>query len=435
MNNDISRKYPHLSARLFNTPLLISPSKLDAILYGLSGRLCIDVPKPEAYLLNSPKRKPNEYVVDRGVAIIDVFGVLVHRGEVINADSSAIQSYSGIATQLTKAAQDGTVKKIVLNIDSPGGEVSGLMQLADQIYQLRQSKPIEAFVNDLSASAAYWLASAASSITLTESSQVGSIGVVMRHMDVSHALSQDGLKITHIYAGKHKVDGNPYEPLTESVKNDFQKDVDYYYDLFVNAVAKHRKIDVQVVRDTEAKVFCAHEAIALGLADRIASSPFFVQSLMEVPVDLVEMQEKVNSVSALNADLQLKLSAAQDDHVRVVTDLSAKLQAEAEQSKALLDRANALEAELNQFKADVRLNAVKALFSDLHRDVTDAAIQPYLEMNDVTFAAVANDLRSLKAPALSPSLFKETAVNGVVPNKNETELAAQLFAQVAGVKV
>jgi hypothetical protein len=147
------------------------------------------------------------------------------------------------------------------------------------------------------------------------------------------------------------------------------------------------------------------------------------------------MQEKVNSVSALNADLQLKLSAAQDDHVRVVTDLSAKLQAEAEQSKALLDRANALEAELNQFKADVRLNAVKALFSDLHRDVTDAAIQPYLEMNDVTFAAVANDLRSLKAPALSPSLFKETAVNGVVPNKNETELAAQLFAQVAGVKV
>jgi hypothetical protein len=127
------------------------------------------------------------------------------------------------------------------------------------------------------------------------------------------------------------------------------------------------------------------------------------------------------------------LSALQADHLQVVADLNAKLAAEVEQSKALFDRANALEAELTAFKASVREEAVKALFADLNKDYSESAALAYQSMSDEMFASVAADLRSLKPTQLSSSLFKETAVKGKEA-ATETSLAAQLFNQVAGVK-
>lgn len=154
---------------------------------------------------------------------------------------------------------------------------------------------------------------------------------------------------------------------------------------------------------------------------------------MEYPMDIAELQEKVESVTSLNADLQMKLSAMQADHTQIVEDLSAKLSAEAEQSKALFDRANALETELKSFKASVRLEAVKALFADLNKDYSEDAGLVYQGMSDESFAAVASDLRSLKPVNFSAALFQETAVKGK-ENATEVSLAAQLFNQVAGVK-
>ena len=154
---------------------------------------------------------------------------------------------------------------------------------------------------------------------------------------------------------------------------------------------------------------------------------------LEYPMDIAELQGKVDSVTSLNADLQMKLSAMQADHAQIVEDLSAKLSAEAEQSKALFDRANDLETELKSFKASVRLEAVKALFADLNKDYSEAAGLVYQGMSDESFAAVAADLRSLKPVNFSDALFQETAVKGK-ENATEVSLAAQLFNQVAGVK-
>jgi cell division protein ZapA (FtsZ GTPase activity inhibitor) len=160
----------------------------------------------------------------------------------------------------------------------------------------------------------------------------------------------------------------------------------------------------------------------------------FSQDNQESLVELTELQDRLASATALNAELTNQLSAATDDHAKVVAALNARLEAEAEQSKVMFARANELEAELNQFKTNVRLEAVKALFADLHRDYTDEAAAPYLEMSEAVFSAVATDLRSLKAPSLNESLFKDVAVKGAVPEKSETEWASQLFAQVSGVK-
>ncbi len=154
---------------------------------------------------------------------------------------------------------------------------------------------------------------------------------------------------------------------------------------------------------------------------------------LESIMDLKDLEEKVSSLTTLNADLTIQLKSAQDDHDQVVADLNTRLSAEVEQSKVMFDRANELEAKLNQFKADVRMGAVKALFADLNRDTSEASIQPYLSMDEATFSVVSADLHALKPVNLNADLFKEVAVKGK-EGATEVSLAAQLFNQVAGVK-
>lgn len=442
-SHDLFDRYSHISARLFDVPLMIHPVKLDAIIHGLSQRLGVSYPEPQAYLLSVDRKDSAPYRTERGVAMIDVFGVLAHRGGGMNPDSSSITSYESIARQLDAAINDPLIESVLLQLDSPGGEVSGAFQLAEQIYKYRSIKPIHALVDDLAASAAYLIGSAATTLTVSPAGQVGSVGVVMRHVDASQAMEKAGLKVTFIHAGSHKVDGNPYQTLPSDVKDQLQAHVDHYYTMFVNAVAKHRNIDPALVRSTEAGMFVAEEALKNGFVDAIQQPHDFIRQLiavdassinhLEYPMDMTELQGKVDSVTSLNADLQMKLSAMQADHAKTVEDLSAKLSAEAEQSKALFDRANALETELKSFKASVRLEAVKALFADLNKDYSEDAGLVYQGMSDESFAAVAADLRSLKPVNFSAALFQETAVKGK-ENATEVSLAAQLFNQVAGVK-
>lgn len=91
----------------------------------------------------------------------------------------------------------------------------------------------------------------------------------MRHVDLSVALAKEGVAVTHIYAGARKIDGNPYQPLPDGVRSRFQAEVDHVYNLFVAAVAEHRRIGTEAIRATEAGVFRADEARSLGLIDRI----------------------------------------------------------------------------------------------------------------------------------------------------------------------
>ena len=145
-----------------------------------------------------------------------------------------------------------------------------------------------------------------------------------------------------------------------------------------------------------------------------------------------ELKTKLESVTSLNADLQVKLSALQDDHAKTVADLQMKLGNEAKAHLDAVAQANTLKDELAAFRAEVRLNAVKSLFSDLHRDFSVEAAQPYVEMNEASFSAVSNDLRSMK-PALKAGYFQDTTKSGQEA-KSETDHAAALFAQVAGRK-
>lgn len=274
-----------LSDRLLNTPLLIHPAKAQIILGILSGRIGLEAgmfgvdesaegPGASRFV-GSTRRSDGSASLARnvdGVAIVPVLDTLVNRGAWLDS-RSGLTSYEGIAAQLRDAGQDPDVRSVLLDISSPGGEAAGMAGLADLIRSVRQTKPVTAFVNDMAASAGYGIASAANEIVISPTSIVGSIGVVMLHADRSGELAAQGVKPTLIFAGSHKVDGNPFEPLSDAVRADLQASVDAHYRQFLDTVALGRggRLTANMARATEARTFIGSEAIALGLADRVAS--------------------------------------------------------------------------------------------------------------------------------------------------------------------
>lgn len=440
--NPAKRSYTHIASRLFNVPLMVHPAKLDAIIHGIGPRLGVDV-DPEAYVVGFPRADHAPYRLENGIGIISVHGALTHRSS-ISAPSTYFRGYEEISSELRAALEDPDVKDIVMEFDSPGGEVSGAFQLADEIYRGRSVKPIHAMVTDMAASAGYLLASAATSITATNTSITGSIGVVMRHADYSKALANEGVKVTHIHAGARKVDGNPYEPLTAEVKRDMQASVDYYYGLFVDAVALYRVgvgLDRNAIRATEAAVFVADQALEIGLIDRVESPDALFERILALREsnrfvsqsevsNMSEDREKLIALEASNVDLKSKLIASES----MVADLAAQLEAVRQQLSVESDRAKQAEAQIQAQREAARKIAVESLFADLHQELSAERASPYLAMSDESFAAISADLRALSAPVVDPKLFVETAVSGASRDANVIDLGAQLFKQVAGVK-
>ncbi len=266
---------PHLADRVAGRPLLIHPDKIQVILWALQGRIDaqLDEPTlaPEASRFRGRPSNHGPYRVENSAAVLPIVGSLVNRGAWVGAYSGLV-SYEGIEAQLDAAIADDTVNRIVLDIDSPGGEATGMFRLAEKLRAVRERKPVTAYVNDMAASAAYGIAASASRIIVSPSSIVGSIGVVMVHLDRSAEFEQKGQRPTLIFAGAHKVDGHPFAALSDAVRGDLQAEVDQFYALFVKSVAAGRsRLSEDAIRATEARTFLGEEALKLGLADAIGS--------------------------------------------------------------------------------------------------------------------------------------------------------------------
>lgn len=253
---------PHIAGRVFGTPLLISRAKLDTILGLLVPRLEGN-PMP----FGKPSSNHTFEVTKDGIAIIPIVGTLVRRATGLDLESG-LTSYAKIENQLSAALQDASVKAILLDIDSPGGEAGGVFDLADKILSARKIKPIWAAANEEAFSAAYAIAAAAEKIYLPRTGGVGSIGVIAVHLDQSRAEDKAGLTYTAIYAGAHKNDLTPHEPLSDPARQELKAEVDRVYELFLSSVSRGRRMDVQTIKDTEATLYFGNDAILSGLADK-----------------------------------------------------------------------------------------------------------------------------------------------------------------------
>lgn len=213
------------------------------------------------------------------VAIVPIEGVLSKDGPAWYGSN-----YDTIGKAVEDAALNPEVKRIVLTVDSPGGEVLGLQETAAVIRDAAKVKPVSAIVTGMAASAAYWLTSQASDITLTPSGEVGSVGVRMMHVDISKMLESAGYTVTELFSGNFKTEWSPFKPLSEDAKADMQPRLDATHRLFLNAVADARGEragdKIREERFGEGRMFSADDAVTRGLVDKVQSPREFFRALI-----------------------------------------------------------------------------------------------------------------------------------------------------------
>lgn len=287
--------YSRLFARVYNTPLLIHPDKARMIeqvfrshMEGRTRKVAMEDDGPtetpeqraerehaarqRAYAgikLQRADDKPYA-ITQSGIALIPVLGTLVQRGSWLDS-MSGLTSYDMVASLLDNALTDPDVRAVMLEIDSPGGEAYGLVDLADRLYSARGQKPMWGVANEQAYSAAYWLGSALERLYTPITGGVGSIGAVMLHVDQSKRDSMMGYSYTFIHAGAHKVDGNSHQPINKAALKFAQSEVDRSRGLFAQAVARNRSLSVDAVMGTEAALLTPTDAQEGGFINGVAT--------------------------------------------------------------------------------------------------------------------------------------------------------------------
>lgn len=221
-----------------------------------------------AFDVSFPRERSKPFLFSDGIAFIPMRGTLVHR----NGDPwYGTRGYDDIRREFDAAQADPDVAGIVFDIHSGGGMVYGNFELAEHIRRGRETKPSLSVVNAGAMSGAYSLGSSAKRMVSTPSGDSGSIGVLTMHVDMSKALEKFGVQISLIHSGDHKVDGNPFSPLPDNVRADMQTRLDGMWQKFISVVAVNRGMSEQAVRDTQARVYQADEAVKIGLVDAVTS--------------------------------------------------------------------------------------------------------------------------------------------------------------------
>lgn len=283
-------QFAHIASRVLNTPLLLEPGYARVFFSALASRLNItEINDAEGQVAMGQKlrvdgrsfnkTRKNAWgeeevlfqVVD-SVALLDVKGTLVHKHGYLKP-YSGMTGYDGIINRAAMMFAEPDVKGILMDHHTPGGEVAGCFDTADRLRQMAEQagKPIWSLCYDMTASAGMALASAGSRRLITQTGVAGSVGVVMAHASYEDYLKQEGIKVTLIHSGAHKVEGNPYEDLPEEVLARFQADTNALRLQFAELVARNLGVSVEAVLATEAACYRGQEAIDIGFADQLVN--------------------------------------------------------------------------------------------------------------------------------------------------------------------
>lgn len=266
-------KYPRVWAAILETAWAILPAKMAEITEFMAyksagGQISVEEAR-ERFADGNQKSQPD---APARIGVLPVYGTISQRAGLLSMASGGT-SVEEMTQAFRAFITDPDIDAVVMDVDSPGGSVSGLTEFASEIYRARKVKPVIAVANSMMASGAYWLGSAATEIVASPSSKLGSIGVIAAHENQRDAMAKLGVEVSLVSAGKYKAENNPFEPLSEEGRAEIQKRVDESYAMFTRDIAKGRGVSVQTVRDGfgEGRVVGAREAVALGMADRVAT--------------------------------------------------------------------------------------------------------------------------------------------------------------------
>lgn len=406
----------HVADRVLNRPLLITRDKAQVVLSVLAGRIGVNSPEASRFEGDSVERdadgnvkttrdrwgdsvvKRKPYNVSNGVGIITITGSLVNRGAWIGA-SSGLTSYEGIGHQFKTAAADDDIHSVIIDMHTPGGEAVGAFEAAALARQLSAKKRTVALVNGMAASAGYAIASAANEIVTTETGVSGSIGVVLLHADFSRQLDREGITPSLIHAGAHKVDGNPFEPLSEDVRADLQAEVNAFYESFLQTVSKGRgaRLSIDAARKTEARTMIGEEAVKAGLADRVGTFETVLADLTRASTRSNVKQRRSAMDNNDNPTPVASISQAQHD--------SAVASARAEGVR------EGAQAERDRFAAIVSAEGITGNSARIGAALDLATKSPGMSADDVVSFVTANVTGAAPATA-SAALANRIAASG-----------------------
>lgn len=306
-------KYGHILSYVARTAWAIAPEKIDDLLAVLAFRAAghTFTPAEIQARIGGDDRRPAEPSKRGAIAVIPIRGVIAHRMGAMD-DTSGGTSAERIGAMLDAVAADESIGTIVYDMDTPGGTVPGIQELAAKMFALRGVKKQIAQVNGMAASAGYWLASQADEIVSIPSGSAGSIGVFTVHQDLSKALEAEGIDVSVISAGKFKTEGNPFEPLSEEGRAFIQARVDEAYTQFTKDVARGRGVSVADIKAGygQGRALGAKAALEAGLIDRIGTFE-----------DTVARIVGRRSSSAMRAEGDVDtLQSAELHHVMAATD-------------------------------------------------------------------------------------------------------------------
>lgn len=281
-------KHPHIVAEFAATPWAMMPERINAFAaaiqrhQGDQPRAMDDEGTGQRINAWDARKAEARKQASGGIAVLPLYGTIMQRANMMT-DWCGGTSTMQFAAAFDDAMADSTIGSILIDIDSPGGSVYGVGELADKIIKARGQKLIIGYANSLAASAAYWVGAACSELYVTPGGEVGSIGVWMAHEDWSKNMDDQGVKVTLISAGKFKTEGNPYEPLASDAQGFMSGRVEDYYNAFSKGVAKGRNVGIAQVRDGmgQGRVLGADAALAEKMVDGICTFDDVVKKMQK----------------------------------------------------------------------------------------------------------------------------------------------------------
>lgn len=389
------------------------------------------------------------YTVEDGVAEISINGPIMKNVPwFYGLLGIGATSTEDTRTALADAIADDEVETVLLNIDSPGGSISGLQALADDIYEARGQKRIEAYASGMAASAAYWIGSQADHFSASRGADIGSIGVYAVVEDSSEAFKNNGIEVHVVSSGGVKGASVPGTPFSDEARADLQRKIDDSAELFTDSVSRGRGIPVEVVQElASGKTWLGPTAKKHGLIDTVESEKQLLKRLQrgeakeiasvegapKQEVIMTKENETSNALEAHATDIMARLEALETDKS------SAELRASAAEA-----RAEAAEASLAAVKGSQKQEILAQAVKDGR--VAPAAKDAYAKLSEVTeteeFSTILANLPQVTRPDGEGATGKET--DEVVASSDELKVAKTLgltveelraASEIAGLRV
>lgn len=411
---------------LFNQPLLATESLASSVAAYLNSRMLGKGDVDLAVNFNKPAGDASQYLlVSQGTAVLPVMGGLTHRATMMDAlCTGGLSSYAGLTKAFDEAMADDSVDRIVMHVDSGGGQATGCFDLAAHIAASRGTKPIICYVDGMACSAAYALASAADEVISSPHSDVGSIGVIMVHEDYSKMLAKAGIEATIIKAGANKDIGSPYAPLSKEAKETMQARIDDLYDSFTSLVADNRNgaMSKADARATEASVYNAQEALKIGLIDKIMTPDEFV-AYITPSNSTASVAQKPAVAQAESSNVESEMTEKELQELNELRAFKAQAEQAAAQT-ALAEAAQGIQAHADAIGFDATVGAtVLASMSEEQKSFCMSVIEnassklsahagEIAALNEAHATALASAQSSAQAAVEESEAMSELAVSG-----------------------